>query len=77
MKAVQRRLEAMAYSVMVVLNPSVSTALGKKFLKPLDAKCMCCMNTKSHSLGSLLHSTSPFHVVLLGLASTVSLKIRC
>ena len=35
------------YSVVVVSNPRVSTAVGKKFLKPFDAKCICCMKTKS------------------------------
>jgi hypothetical protein len=36
--------------VIVLLNPSVSTAVGKKFLKPLAARCICCMNANNHSL---------------------------
>lgn len=37
-------------SVIVLLNPSVSTAVGKKFLKPFAARCICCMNANNHSL---------------------------
>ena len=36
-------------SVIVVLKPKVSTAVGKKFLKPLAARCICCMKANSHS----------------------------
>lgn len=32
--------------VMVRLNPRPATTLGKKFLNPLEARCMCCMKTK-------------------------------
>lgn len=35
--------------VIVWLKPSVSTAVGKKFLNPFAARCICCMNAKSLS----------------------------
>lgn len=34
-------------SVISLLKPSVCTAVGKKFLKPLAAICMCWVNTKT------------------------------
>ena len=79
-------------SVIVVLNPSVSTAVGKKFLKPFEARCMCCMKANSqiwymlalstpnheHSFtfGSLAASSRPANVVVWCLAPTVSARIR-
>ena len=63
-------------SVIVLLKPSVSTAVGKKFLKPLAARCMCCMNTNNHNRGSAAASFRPAQVLDGDLAPTVSRRIR-
>ena len=62
--------------VMVVLNPRVLTAVGKKFLKPLAARCICCMNMNSQTLGSEAASKRPLKVEVLPRPPTVSFSIR-
>lgn len=52
-------------NVIVRLNPNVLTAVGKKFLNPLAAKCMCCMKANSHNLGSEAAVFKPFHTETL------------
>ena len=62
-------------SVISLLKPRVSTAVGKKFLNPLAAKCMCCMKAKSHNFGSEAASLRPARALVFSLCPTVSLVI--
>lgn len=62
-------------NVISLLKPRVSTAVGKKFLNPFAAKCICCMNAKSHSFGSLAASLRPAIALVLVLWPTVSFVI--
>lgn len=50
--------------------------VGKKFLNPLAAKCMCCMNANSQSFGSFAASFSPAKEDVPLLAPTVSARMR-
>lgn len=62
--------------VIVVLKPRVSTAVGKKFLKPLAARCMCCMKANSQTRGSFAASLTPLNVLVWWRAPTVSARMR-
>lgn len=62
--------------VMVVLKPSVSTAVGKKFLKPFAARCICCININNHNFESEAASSKPRNVEVLLRPPTVSFSIR-
>ena len=62
--------------VIVLLKPRVWTAVGKKFLNPLAAKCMCCMKANSHSLGSRAASFRPARLDVPALLPTVSRSMR-
>ena len=62
--------------VIVSVKPRVSTAVGKKFLNPLAARCICCMKANNQTLGSEAASFRPATVLVLDLPPTVSDTIR-